>query len=317
MCRGGNSPLKRGNKVSKLLYSSMVKEVTGDNLYRMIGTRYHQNDTYDEIMEKGSVIPRIHAATVCGTAQGEPVFLSDSELADKRRNQGPYIFSCQMLQNPFADKAQGFVAEWFKRTNTEEPKAGGMNVYILVDPASAKKKHSDYTSMWVVGLNADQSYYTLDGLRDRLNLSQRTKALFELHRKWKPKAVGYEQYGMQADIEHIQYVQEQENYRFHIIELGGQMPKPDRIRRLVPIFEQGRMWFPKRLVKMSADNTAYDLTDDFYRKEYITFPVSSHDDMLDCLARILDVELGASFPMPNNNTVRQTRTVCASDKYDD
>ena len=263
---------------------------------RMIGTRYHAADTYSVLLEQGSVIPRLHPATCDGTEAGEPVFLSRASLAEKRRDMGPFVFACQMLQNPLADKAQGFAPEWFRKLPGSAA-AAGMNVYIVVDPSYAKKKDSDYTSMWVIGLNHDRAYYVLDGVHDRLNLAERARALFELHRKYRPLAVGYERYGMQADIEHMRYVMEQQNYRFTLVELGGQTPKNDRIRRLVPVFEQGRMYFPQRLMKMRSDNRAYDLTDEFYRQEYSAFPVSGHDDMLDCLARILDADLGAQFPM--------------------
>lgn len=284
---------------------------------RVIGTRYHAADTYSVILEQGSVAPRIYPATVDGSYEGEPVFLSREVLAEKRRDMGPFVFACQMLQDPLADKAQGFAAEWFRKTDTEDTSKPGMNVYILADPASAKKKYSDFTSIWVVGLNTDGFYYALDGVHDRMNLAERCRALFDLHRKWRPLAVGYERYGMQADVEHMQFRMEQENYRFHIIELGGQMPKPDRIRRLVPVFEQGRMWFPLRLMKVRLDGTPYDLTEEFYRQEYITFPVSSHDDMLDCLSRILDPELGAFFPRnPMQVTDLPRKTRCVSNKYD-
>ena len=171
-----------------------------------------------------------------------------------------------------------------------------MNRYIQVDPASAKKKRRDYTAMWCVGLNTDGNYYILDGVHDRLNLAERARALFELHRKWQPLRVGYERYGMQADIDFLRLEMERQNYRFPLVELGGQTPKADRIRRLVPFFEQGRIFFPNRLMKLSLEQKAYDLTDDFYRQEYLSFPVSGHDDMLDCLSRILEPELGAVFP---------------------
>lgn len=264
---------------------------------RMIGTRYHAADTYSVILDQGSVSPRIHKATVDGTHDGEPVFLSRSVLAEKRRDMGPFVFACQMLQDPLADKAQGFDASWFRRLPGDAPQAGGMNRYIVADPANAKKKGSDYTSMWCIGLHTDGNYYILDGVHDRLNLAERARALFDLHRKWQPQGVGYERYGMQADIDFLHMEMERQNYRFAIAELGGQTPKADRIRKLVPVFEQGRIYFPNRLVKLSLEQTAHDLTDDFYRQEYLTFPVSSHDDMLDCLARILDPALGAVFPL--------------------
>lgn len=282
---------------------------------RMIGTRYHHFDTWQAITERGAAIPRIHAATVDGAADGEPVFLSREALAEKRRDQGPYTFSAQMLQNPTADNAQGFDAAWFK-TLPGAVNPQGMNIYILVDPASAKKKDSDYTSMWVVGLNHDNCYYVVDGVHDRLNLTERAKALFELHHKYKPLAVGYEQYGMQADIEHMNYVMGLENYRFSIRELGGSMPKNDRIRRLVPIFEQGRIYFARQIVKKRVDNTACDLTDIFFRLEYQPFPVAEHDDMLDCLARIVEPDLGATFPRDVNAIVRQRTKAFATFDYD-
>ena len=284
---------------------------------RMIGTRYHAADTYAAIMEQGSAVPRIYPATVDGTFEGDPVLLSREALADKRRDMGPFIFACQMLQNPLADRAQGFAPELFRKLPGGAPDASGMNVYVVCDPASAKKKDSDYTAMWVVGLNTDGNYYVLDGVHDRLNLAERARALFGLHRKWRPVAVGYEKYGMQADVEHMRHCMEQENYRFYIVELGGQMPKTDRIRRLVPVFEQGRFYFPNRIMKLRLDNTAYDMTDEFYRQEYSTFPVSGHDDMLDCLSRIVDPELGATFPLhPASNMDLPRRAVCVSNLYD-
>lgn len=263
---------------------------------RMIGTRYHAADTYSVILNQGSVSPRIYPATADGTYDGEPVFLSREVLAEKRRDMGPFVFACQMLQNPLADRAQGFAADWFLRLPGDAPAALCMNRYIVVDPASAKKKGSDYTAMWCVGLNTDGNYYVLDGVHDRLNLAERARALFELHRKWQPLRVGYERYGMQADIDFLRLEMGRQNYRFPVVELGGQTPKADRIRRLVPFFEQGRIFFPNRLMRLSLEQKAYDLTDDFFRQEYLSFPVSGHDDMLDCLARILEPELGAVFP---------------------
>ena len=97
----------------------------------------------------------------------------------------------------------------------------GWNLYLLVDSANEKKKTSDYTVMVVIGLGPDNNYYLLDGIRDRLNLTERTEKLFEFHRKWPQikNHVGWEKYGKDSDIQHIQYVMEEKNYRFGIIEL--------------------------------------------------------------------------------------------------
>jgi hypothetical protein len=143
--------------------------------------------------------PRIYPATSDGTETGDPVLMSKATLADKRRVQGPYTFHTQMLLNPKGDETQGFKREWIAwlqgRIHSDS-----LNRIIVVDPASEKKRSSDWTCMWVVGLGKDKNYIVLDCVRDRLNLSERADTLFALHEKWQPIAVGYERYGLQADI---------------------------------------------------------------------------------------------------------------------
>jgi phage terminase large subunit-like protein len=261
---------------------------------RTIGTRYHFNDAYRTMMERGSVIQRIYPATDDGTMDGNPVFLAEKSLQAKRRDMGPYIFGCQMLQDPKADGAMGFKEEWLEY-RVIEPQ-GHWNYYITVDPASAKKRDSDYTVMTVIALGSDLCYYLIDGIRARMNLTERTNNLFKLVRKWKPLNVGYEQYGLQADIEHIKYVQQIENYSFKITPVGGSMPKNDRIRRLVPIFEQHRFILPHRLLYKDEEGSARDFVKILKDTEFIPFPVAVHDDMMDCISRIVEEPLQAFFP---------------------
>jgi hypothetical protein len=84
----------------------------------------------------------------------------------------------------------------------------GQNLVILIDPATKKKPTSDYTSMWVLGLGPDRKVYVHDMIRDRLSLTERADRLFRWHRYWNARApvmaVAYEEYGLQADIEHMQ-----------------------------------------------------------------------------------------------------------------
>lgn len=261
---------------------------------RFIGTRYHFNDSYKTVIDRGTAVARVYPATEDGTVDGEPVLLAADALAEKRRDMGPYTFACQMLQNPKADETQGFREEWPRYYDGDA--AHGTTRYVLVDAASSKKKGSDYTAAWVIGLGADQNYYALEIVRDRLNLTQRAELVMDLHRKWKPKEVRYERYGLMADIEHIKFVQAQQNYRFDIIEVGGQTSKPDRIKRLIPLFEQGRVYLPRTQHRTNYEGKVEDMVSVFLHEEYKAFPVSLHDDMLDALARIAEPELALSWP---------------------
>ena len=275
---------------------------THDGTKRYAGTRYHFNDTYAEIKRRRAAIERVHPATEDGSEAGEPVLFQAEALAQKRREMGPYTFGCQMLLDPRADAGQGFLEEW--RRVWVGKHAKGMNLYILCDPAHSKKKGSDYTVFEVVGLASDQNYYTVDWVRDRLSLTERADTLFALHRQYQPLGVGYERYGLQADIEHFKDRMDRENYRFPITELGGQVAKEDRIRELVPIFEAGRWYDLETCWRVNKEGEMQDLTRIFVDEEYLAFPVGAHDDMLDCRARILDADLKAKFPAPLGRRVK-------------
>lgn len=260
---------------------------------RFAGTRWHFNDAYRTVIDRGTAIARERPGTDDGTETGNPVFWSREMMAQKRRDMGPYTFAAQILLNPKADSLKGFRREWLRHYTTLPKKT---NNYILVDPASSKKKGSDYTAMWVIGLGKDGNYYALDMVRDRLTLTERVERLMRLHRKWEPLQVRYEKYGAQADIEHIKTEQDKQGYNFDIIEVGGQTKKEDRIGRLIPLFEQGKIYLPKSLHVTDYQKTVVDLVHEFIESEFMPFPVGVHDDMLDSLARILEPDIDLCWP---------------------
>ena len=268
--------------------------VTPGGHRRFIGTRWHFSDAYATVKERRTAIPREHPGKEGGTNEGKSVLWSEEIHEEKRRSMGIYNYASQILLNPKEDSLQGFSRDWIQYyTNVA---AGKLNKYIVVDAASSKKKGSDYTAMWVIGIGGDNNYYVLDIVRDRLNLKERGDKLFDLHRKWKPREVRYERYGCMADIEHFQDRMEQETYRFQIKEVGGQTSKSDRIKRLLPLFESGRIYFPRTLHKTNWDKKTEDLVSIFVETEYLAFPVGQHDDMLDSLARICEPKMDLVFP---------------------
>lgn len=284
------------SKTSDMLALSFALGAEGGRR-RFIGTRYHANDAYKTVIDRQTAKPRVHLLTKDGTADGEPVLRSKEWVAEKRRDMGPYIFACQMLQNPKADETQGFKEDWLRYH--DGMKREGLNVYLLFDPAGSKNKKSDYTSAWAVGLGPDENLYILDMVRDRLNLTQRCELVMRWHKKYKPMradGVRYEKYGLMADIEHIQSIQKAVNYRFEITEVGGQIPKNDRIKRLIPYFEQGRVFLPRTHYYTGSDGKLTDLVQDFIEQEYKAFPVPIHEDMLDALARIAEPDYPLTFP---------------------
>lgn len=259
-----------------------------------VGTRYSAGDSYETLMREGTVIPRIYAATDNGKFDGNPVFLTKEELQAKIKQMGSYIAGCQLFNNPVADNTMGFKEEWVQYYTKIDKRT--LNIYIVVDPANEKKKSSDYTVMWVIGVDENDNYYLLDGVKDRLNLPERIDKLFELRERWKPIRVGYEQYGMQADIGYLKQEQDKCGVRFQVVPLGGRIPKLDRVRGLTGVFENGSFYFPRAISYLTSENKKVNLIDDLLY-EYKNFPRVSHDDMMDALARILDKDMKVRPPM--------------------
>lgn len=273
---------------------------------RFAGTRWHFNDGYATLIKRGTAKLRCHPGKIGGTEDGASVLWPEEVHEQKRRDMGPYTYGCQILLNPKADALQGFKREWLRHYKSCRPET--MTKYILVDAASSKKKSSDYTAIMVVGLGQDKNYYVLDMIRDRLALHERADRIFRLHRTWHPLQVRYERYGMMADIEHIKDRQDRETYHFNVVEVAGKSSKADRIKRLLPLFEQGRVYMPVSLHATDYEKTVRDLVHDFIEEEYTAFPVGSHDDMLDCLSRITEPDLPLVWPKAEQTSFADTLT---------
>lgn len=265
---------------------------------RMIGTRYHHADTYGELIRQGAFVPRIYPATRDGTLNGEPVLLSREQYERKVREMGPYTAAAQLLQNPTVDSTHVIRREWLRTYRVGEPARWHRtaNIALLVDPANEKKRSSDYTAMAVIGKGQDGNYYLLDAVRDRLDLRERCLEAIRLHRTWRPRVTAWERYGKDADVQALQMVQEAQNYRFAVTEVGGALGKIDRVNRWLPVMAEGKLYLPDHLVRTRHDGRTVDIVKELIEEELMQWPVPAHDDLIDAMSRIFDVTL--PWPRP-------------------
>ena len=276
----------------------------------LIMTRWHEMDLAGRLLDRESdkwtvlKLPMLAGPNdILGREEGERLWKEwfTDEMIETAQ-QDARSWSALYQQTPRPIEGAEFKMSWLNRYSSQ-PKI--LNKIILVDPAGdpakakGNRKKSDFTAMAVIGLASDENAYLLDGLRDRLNLTQRADALFALHKKHKPMQTRYEQYGLQADVEHIKSEMERRQYRFSIKEVGGRVEKNVRIRRLVPWFEGGRFWMPHEMVRTSVTGQPYDVVKDFVDQEYASFPVGRWDDFFDCLARMC--EPGMTLPWPDED----------------
>jgi len=285
-----------------------------------IGTRYSFADTYEEIIKRRAVKPRIYPATHDGLITGKPVLFPQEVWDQKVRDQGEATISCQMLQNPLAGTRRMFDISDLR---VYEVRPETLMVYILVDPARSKKSDSDNSAYAVIGMDYAGNKYLLDGFRHKMDLSERWAALKHLYVKWSQASgvqgvrVGYEKFGAQADLDYFHERQRIDRLSFEIEELDwprdGNASKVDRVQRLTPDLRNHRFFIPyktdpknltsfqrkandegfghrvaQRIIRKGNDG-AYDLTEDF-KLELHYFPLAGKKDLVDAVSRIYDLD---------------------------
>jgi len=64
----------------------------------------------------------------------------------------------------------------------------------------------------------------------------------------------------------------------------------------VPIFRQGRMWFPKTMPFVTTTGEAQDAVKFLRDHEYLQYPNTMHKDGLDAMSRIVEPDLPDPWP---------------------
>ena len=284
-----------------------------------VGTRYSFRDTYQDMLDMLAVTPRIYPATDNGLPDGNPVFLSPEVWAEKRRKQISSVLAAQMLQNPAAGNEATFRKEWLRFIDI---RPATLNVYILCDPASSKKKGSDNTAIPVVGIDAGGNLWLLDGYCHKMGLAERYQAIKGLRKVWQSMPgvqrvqVGYERFGLTSDLEYFEIQMLRDKDVFEITELAwpreGPGAKDDRIQRLEPDFRAGRFYMPAVVraetssqARMRAAGQAFRIYTPTRRRDhngtlyslnkvlldqYLVHPFGKHDDLVDAISRIYDMD---------------------------
>lgn len=300
--------------IDQAIYSRL--NVPKEGKIVVIMQRLHDDDTTGHLMKKGRwelvKIPAITNTEMTykprDTEYGFTGLLHEDRLPKEvldelQESMGSYAFAGQYLQEPVPLGGGEFKSDFLNYYNTETLNTSTCNLYITVDPATSKKKTSDYTAMVVWALAPDQNYYIVDGVRERMNPTERIEKLFEVHRKWakktgKPPRVGYERYGMMSDTHYIQQKQTDESYRFPLVEIHSGMQKEERIRRLIPIAERGQMWLPNNLFYKNSKGLPENFINVIVEQEILLFPFATHDDFLDAMAMLMD--MNPIFPRLDN-----------------
>lgn len=263
----------------------------------MSGTPYHFADLYASIVDEGIWDVRVHPATKDGTKDGEPVLWSKQHFMTKYASMGSYVGAAQLLMKPVAPENQKFKIEWLRYYEKLEEE---VRTYLFVDPANGKradKSDPDYTVFVVISINSSYDRFLRDGARLKIELTDKWKWMKYFYTKWKLDGIYYEKIGHQSDT---QYFKERSRIEGLVLgdkiePVGGIVSKFDRIMSLVPNFENGQFYLP-HAIHYKKGEKVFNFVSEFIEKEYTQYPMSTHDDMLDAMARINDPALDLRVP---------------------
>lgn len=256
------------------------------------GTRYHFSDLYSK--KKGddrinvtevSIVKDLNKFKAGDDSQIEhPERYNRADIEDLMTDD-MWVFMCQLMLKPEDPERMQFNQRMIKYYDSIPD---GTFSYLLVDPATAMKKRSDYTVMLIVDVIVIDSVvrkYVRDGIRDKIDAKKRVDMAIDFAKEYKVKDIAWEAIGFQqTDCFYFEEARRKAGLRVCATEIKSQQgAKEDRIRGLIPEYSNGEWYWPEKgkLVKSSSfSGKNYDLTEEM-EYELMQFPLSQHDDLLD------------------------------------
>lgn len=283
---------------AKRFRRSMINLLEPHGVLLEIGTRWHLDDTFSEILEKEMKYYDVMVRQV--VENGRIIFpkkfskrfnpaRKDWEFSAQpcmdfiqylRESLTTGEFSSQYMNNPIDEENQIFRASFFKRY---ERRPDNLYLAMTVDPAISDKQTADYSAIVVAGMDHDHQVYVLDYIRGRWTPHELIQNIFTTYLKWKPNAIGLETVAYQKSLKYFleeKMMMTGTHFPIEEVKRGGNASKEFRIKALEPYYRGGRV-FHAAWMK--------DLED-----ELVTFPKGKHDDLIDALSDQLELLLPGS-----------------------
>lgn len=258
----------------------------------VVGTRWHFGDAYGRMIKDGGFkVYRVDANRdeKFGEYPFSRIGLTQEFLAEQKRTQGSYLYSCLYNNSPVDDETAIFKHEDFSFC---APIKTSKDLYITCtcDPAG---EGEDYTAITVVGTDKDFKMHVIDAVNKHLQLNQIVDEIIKLNYKWGFNKLGVEGNFFKGALEkEIKLRMDEErsnpNFKMFSVEVFTATAKRgegkyNRIMALQPFHERGDLLFPGTDVE-SLGGAFGELA-----FQMIQYPKAPHDDLVDSLAYHIDI----------------------------
>lgn len=316
------------NHIMKLLAPGFYKALRDGN--------HVQSDDITADQYPGDVLKVYHLGVF--NEQGVPIWpekYSAEEIERKRQNMRSSFFANQYLNVPFAGEERDFKPEWFRYYTPKEFRTPGgvtkavydcggkripadeLTFRLTVDPAFGVKPHNDFTGIvccghWTDPVTRQMWLLVVDYIRAKLPVDEVIKVIDNMARKWHVREVGIESHGAQKLF--TLHVRDKaawigaERIEVVPIQRGGEMfVGKARVRRLIPFYENGRIYH------------APHMQDDDLERELMDFSGGTskgvHDDLADALSDHCD--FGMTAPPADFNPLKEALRPGRTPELDD
>lgn len=140
-------------------------------------------------------------------------------------------------------------------------------VFMGVDPASTLSTRSDFSVIFIIGVDADRNIYCLDYFRKRVKPMQLAHAIIEKFETWQPERTRIESVGYQDMIRDYLRTEYKEYIPGLEIKHNPRTSKSHRLESLQPMFARNKVFLKKDMHE--------------FWDELILYPRAAHDDTLD------------------------------------
>lgn len=283
---------KEQREKTKTHYKFSLSLLERGGLQVVIGTRYHMDDLYADLIPNTGfnciVRPAILPNGKCYFPSKYPVEV----LEELKRDQGPEIFNSQYMLDPtnsddavfniskinyYVDNPEKHEIYYYDKDTQKDTPIKFAQIHILTDLAISQDRRADYTVIMIIGVTCDKKIYVIDYMRGKFTATEIVSGIFEQYAK--AREYGYVS-GVWIEVTAFQkvvlyLVKDEAKRRGVAIPLRELKPIKDktaRINGIVPILDAGELYISPRHTDL--------------RNEMREFPYGRHDDTIDTLAYI-------------------------------
>ena len=304
-------------KLKEWFYSSLEPTLEPGGLMKVIGTRYHPSDIYQDFIDLGSYSVCKQQALNTYTEEefgswkqrgllphsiqpGDTFplweYFGMNNLLERKRASGSIIFGMQfqndtdqakgnIFKNEYLQYYESFVVRkdgkvdvFVKNEETGELLRKTCRVYMGVDLAISQSASADYFVIAVVGRDDDNNYYVLEYYMDKISFDKQINKILEYGQVKYP---GVERIGIEAVAYQAAMGQHLRRYsNLPVIDIKTHKDKITRAMQLSAKFENGKVYLKSDMAYLIDQLLLFPETSDGHDDAYdaVEFAISMGEE---------------------------------------